>query len=177
MCVIVRQEKSADRPFVNDLIKATFEKVRESDHREHFLVERLRQSDAFIPQLSLVAETCDKRIIGYILLTEADILTAQGFTPSLSVAPVAVLPEYQNRGIGGMLIEEAHRIASVLGYGSALVLGHKDYYPRFGYRRASCFGITFPFDVPEEYCMAIELRTDALKGIDGTVRYPDAFFM
>ncbi len=65
MCVIVRQEQYADRPFVNDLIKAAFEKVRESDHREHFLVERLRQSDAFIPQLSLVAETCDKRIIGY----------------------------------------------------------------------------------------------------------------
>lgn len=57
-----------------------------------------------------------------------------------------------------------------------MVLGHKDYYPRFGYRRAIGFGIIFPFDVPDEFCIAIELIPGALDDTERTIRYPDAFF-
>ena len=90
--------------------------------------------------------------------------------------PELSLPEYQNRGIGGMLLKEAHKKAAALGYGTAVLLGHKDYYPRFGYRKAADYGITFPFDVPSEYCQVIELIPDALKSIKGIVRYPAVFF-
>ena len=71
---------------------------------------------------------------------------------------------------------KAHQKAAALGYGTAVLLGHPDYYPRFGYRKAMDFGIEFPFDVPPEFCMVLELRPHALRGISGTIRYPDAFF-
>ena len=94
---------------------------------------------------------------------------------SLALAPVAVLPEFQRQGIGSALIREAHRRAADSGYRSAVVLGHKDYYPRFGYRKAADFGIAFPFGLPQECCMAVELLPGGLEGVSGTVRYPRPF--
>ena len=109
-------------------------------------------------------------------MTKAEIVSESEVHTSLAVAPLAVLPEYQNRGIGGMLLKEAHKRAAALGYGTAVLLGHKDYYPRFDYRKAADYGITFPFDVPSEYCQVIELIPNALEGINGIVRYPAVFF-
>lgn len=177
MNIGIRQERDEDRPKVRKLIEAAFENVAESDHREQELVERLRASKTFIPQLSLVAETDGGTIAGYILLTEVAVVSGEGAVPALGVAPVAVLPELQRRGIGAMLLEEAHRRGARLGYGTAVVLGHPEYYPRFGYRRAADRGIAFPFDAPAECCMVRELRPRASEGLRGTVRYPDEFFM
>ena len=176
MNINIRQEQSGDSPIIYSLIERTFAEVQESDHREQFLVERLHKSNTFVPQLSLVAETEDKEIVGYILLTEVEIASEDRVAISLGVAPLAVLPEFQRQGIGGLLLQEAHQRATILGYGSAVLLGHKDYYPRFGYRKTIDFGIKFPFDVPAECCMVIELRPNALAKVCGTVRYPDAFF-
>lgn len=176
MDIRIRQEQKNAKSVIHDLIVAAFADVRESDHREHFLVERLHESSTFIPELSLVAETDDHKIVGYILLTEVEIVSDDGVAASLGVAPLAVLPEFQQKGIGGLLIQHAHKIAATLGYGTAVLIGHKDYYPRFGYRRAIDFGIEFPFDVSHEFCMIVELRPDVLAGICGTVRYPDVFF-
>lgn len=175
MNVKVRQEQTVDYKVVDNLIKRAFSNVGESDHSEHRLVGRLRKSDVFIPELSLVAEIDDEKIVGHILLTKVEIISETKSVISLGVAPLSVLPEFQNRGIGGLLLREAHRRASQLGYGSAVLLGHKDYYPRFGYRKASDFGIKFPFDVPEECCMAIELFPGALDGVQGRVHYSDSF--
>lgn len=175
MTIRIRQEQKGDSPIISALIERAFRDVEESDHREQFLVERLHQSEAFIPQLSLVAETDDLKIVGYVLLTEVEIVSGNRVATSLGVAPLAVLPEYQKQGIGGQLIQEAHRRAAALGYGSAVLLGYKDYYPRFGYRQAIDYGIEFPFDAPCECCMVIELQPDALHDVQGTVRYPDAF--
>ena len=94
----------------------------------------------------------------------------------------------RRQGIGGMLVREAHARASKAGYTGSVLLGHKDYYPRFGYRRASAYGISFPFDAPDECCMAAELTEDeccmaaeltegGLDGIHGVVKYPDAFLL
>ena len=176
MTIDIREERSDDLPVIYDLIETAFAEVPESDRREHLLVERLHGSDTFIPQLSLVAETDDKRVAGYILLTKVEIVSEKGAAISLGVAPLAVLPEFQRRGIGGMLLEEAHKRAALLGYGTAVLLGHKDYYPRFGYRKASDFGVEFPFDAPDESCMIAELLPDTIDKVRGTVRYPDAFF-
>lgn len=176
MIVEIRQEQKGDSPMIRDLIAAAFADVQESDHWEQFLVERLHRSDGFIPELSLVAETDGGKIVGYVLLTEVEIVSENGIATSLGVAPLAVHPEFQRQGIGGMLLAEAHRRAASLGYGTAVLLGHKDYYPRFGYRRAMNFGIEFPFDAPLESCMIVELHSGAADGISGTVRYPAAFF-
>ncbi|MEM6347139.1 MAG: N-acetyltransferase, partial [Bacteroidota bacterium] len=93
----------------------------------------------------------------------------------LSLAPVAVLPKQQGQGIGAMLIEEAHRIARSLGHERIILLGHADYYPRFGYQICANYGIKLPFEVPDENCMVIGLKENALTGVGGEVVYPKAF--
>ena len=173
----IRQERPEDIPTVKVLIESAFRDVAESDHKEHLLVERLRHSEAFIPELSLVAESPKGEIVGHILLTRVRIVSAAGKeTLSLGVAPLSVLPAWQRMGIGSALVLEAHRCAAALNYRSAVLLGHKDYYPRFGYRKAMEYGIEFPFDVPSEYCQVIELIPGALKSMNGLVRYPAAFY-
>ena len=72
-------------------------------------------------------------------------------------------------------MRELHARAARLDYKSAVVLGHEGFYPRFGYRKASDFGIALPFEVPSECCMAVELVTGGLRGIRGVVCYPEAF--
>ncbi len=170
-----RQETAADYQAVFALIERAFENEPMSDHQEQFLVERLRKSDAFVPQLSLVAEMDDK-IIGYILLTKIQIQNKNVHFDSLALAPVAVLPEYQGQGIGGTLIRAAHDQACQLGHGSVVLLGHETYYPKFGYRPAHLFGISLPFEVPKENCMAVELIEGTLDRVSGTVVYPRVFF-
>ena len=174
--VRIREEQAGDRDRIRDLIVAAFAGMPESVHREHLLVGRLHEADTFIPELSLVAETDEGRVVGYVLLTRVEIVSEAGAEPSLSVASLAVLPEFQGRGIGGMLLGQAHRRAAALGYGTAVLLGHKDYYPRFGYRRAADFGIAFPFEAPSESCMIVELIPHAAGKSGGIVRYPDVFF-
>ncbi|MCE7041379.1 GNAT family N-acetyltransferase [Dyadobacter sp. CY312] len=110
------------------------------------------------------------------MLTKIHITSAKQDFSSLALAPVAVLPEFQGKGIGGMLIQAAHKRAKDLGYQSIILLGHEEYYPRFGYRVADEFGISLPFDVPRENCMAIELQPNALKGVHGQVVYAKEFF-
>lgn len=171
----IRAEKDSDHREVFDLIQKAFENEAYSDHREHFLVERLRNSGAFIPELSLVAEL-NGQITGYILLTKIKIVNGDFRTPSLALAPVAVLPSYQHKGIGGQLIRSGHRKAKELGFTSIVVLGHQNYYPRFGYKMAKDYGIRTPFAVPDENSMIIELTADALKHTQGTIEYPQEFY-
>ncbi|WP_411971439.1 GNAT family N-acetyltransferase [Sphingobacterium sp. Lzh-3] len=172
----IRQEKSSDPTIVFELIRLAFENEQYSDHQEHILVEKLRKKAEFIPQLSMVAEV-EGEIVGYILLTKVQIIDKenQKVFDSLALAPVAVLPLFQGKGIGGKLILGAHQIAKELDFGSVVVLGHADYYPKFGYVPASVYGIKFPFDVPDENCMIKELTDNSLKGIQGTVHYPEEF--
>ena len=172
--VTIRQEKPEDFNAVHKLIENAFQPLEFSDHKEHFLVERLRKSKVFIPELSLVAEL-ENKILGHILLTKLKIKNDQDEFDSLALAPVSVLPEYQGKGIGGLLIREAHKKARELGYRSIVLLGHEKYYPKFGYKRADTFGIELPFDVPKEHCMAIELIENGLGGVKGIVEYPKEF--
>ncbi|MCW8311200.1 MULTISPECIES: GNAT family N-acetyltransferase [Sphingobacterium] len=173
--IYIREEKQEDRPYVFKLIEAAFKEAVYTDHQEQFLVERLRKSQAFIPELSLVAVFAEQ-IVGYILLSRIKIKGVNIDHDSLAVAPVAVLPEYQNKGIGGLLLKEAHERAKMLGFASAILLGHASYYPKFGYKEAACFNIKLPFDVPSENSMAIELVENGLSGIEGRVEYPPEFF-
>ena len=159
----IRQEQIKDYEAVHKVVELAFRDMEDSDHNEPFLVDQLRQTDAFIPELSLVAEV------------DEEIVSENKSVTSLGLAPVSVLPEYQNRGIGSALIREAHKRATELGYGSVVLLGHKDYYPRFGYKQAIDSGIEFPFDVPHEYCMAIELRPKSLKDVQGMIQYAKPF--
>ena len=174
MQVTIRQEKPEDFKAVFNLIEKAFEPLQLSDHKEQFLVERLRKSSAFVPELSMVAEM-EGEIVGHILLTKLKIKNEQNEFYSLALAPVSVLPAYQGKGIGGMLIEQAHKKARELGYKSVVLIGHEKYYPKFGFQQADRFGIEFPFEVPKENCMVVELVEGGLNGVTGMVEYPKEF--
>jgi predicted N-acetyltransferase YhbS len=171
MDLLVRQEQEKDHEAVYQVVKTAFETMELADGDEQDLVNRLRKGEAFIPELSLVAE-CDGKIIGHILFTKMKI----GAHPSLALAPVAVLTEYQNQGVGGKLIVAGHRIARELGHDSVILVGHPAYYPRFGYKLASKWGIKAPFDVPDEAFMALELVEGGLTGVSGMIEYAPEFF-
>ncbi len=111
MNIRIKQEESTELSEICKLIEAAFANMQESDHQEHLLVDRLHKSDTYIPELSLVAKTDKGEIVGYILLTKVKIVSGSEVHTSLAVAPLAVLPEYQNKGIGGMLLMEAHKRA------------------------------------------------------------------
>lgn len=171
MCedLILRTEQKKDYVAVDHLLKAAFDQRDEAD-----LVHRLRESKAFIPELSIVA-TCEERIVGYILFTRISIINGNESYPSLALAPVAVLPEMQSKGIGSALIEFGHAHCRQLGHGSLIVLGHEDYYPKFGFQPAENWNITCPFPVPSKNFMALELRPGSLDGVSGEVRYAHEF--
>src|SRR5690606_29503499 len=162
---------------INNLIQRAFQAIEYSDHQEHFLVERLRKSTAYIPELALVASS-NEQVVGYILLTKLAIEQNNEIVEDqvLALAPVAVDPVFQGKGIGGKLILEAHEIARKLTYKAIILLGHQDYYPRFGYRQTAAYNITLPFEAPEENCMLYELYSNSLKNITGIVKYPREFF-
>lgn len=174
MKIIIRQESSGDHNNVFNVIKEAFERMEISDHKEQFLVDRLRESSAFIPELSLVAEYLGK-IVGHILLTKIEIIKDHDVFKSLALAPISIDPKYQKMGIGSKLIRESHKIAKSLGYKSIIVLGHPKYYLRFGYEQAYNFGIELPFEAPKESCLAIELVENGLVEVSGLVEYPKEF--
>ncbi len=163
--MIIRKENPQDYRVVEELIKETFETARHSDGDEHNLVARLRKSDGFIEELSLVAEK-ENEIVGHILFTKAQIGSESG----LALAPLSVAPLFQNQGIGSSLVNYGHKIARSLGYDLIVVLGDPNYYQRFGYQPASHFKITSPFTVPDENFMAVSLIGVA-KHINGEVKY------
>jgi len=171
----IRQETEKDYGSTQAVVEKAFKNVEHSDHKEQILVEKLRRSDAFIPELSLVAEY-NKESIGHIMLTKLSIENEDDIYESLALAPVSVLPEYQNKGIGSKLINQSLKIAKELGYKSVIVLGHDKYYPRFGFKPASIWGIKAPFDVPDEAFMALELEDKSLDGVTGSVVYRKEFF-
>jgi len=175
MNLSIRKELEDDVPKVQEIISKAFESLEESNQTEHLLVADLRHSECFIPELSLVALLGGKAV-GHILLTRAHIKNTHSKFEVLALAPVTVLPDYQGMGIGSNLIKEAHNRARSQGYNAVVLLGHKDYYPRFGYQSASSYSISFPFDVPDEYTMALELQPAALDGIEGMVHYHPVFY-
>ena len=167
--VKIRQENENDYEEVYNLIRTAFETAEHSDKNEHNLVNSLRTTNNFIPELALVAINANK-IVGYILFTKIKI----GDYTELALAPLAVLPEYQRQGIGRSLIEKGHKIAKQLGYHYSIVLGSEKYYSRFGYVPAIQYGINAPFEVPNRNFMAIKLNDIDTK-ITGIVKYAKEF--
>lgn len=168
--LIIRRENNKDHEPVYSLIESAFNRSSESA-----LVEKLRYSDAAIPELSLVA-TLHNKIVGHILFTKIKIINDQQIaTSALALAPLSVLPQFQNKGIGKRLIETGLEKAKELGYKLVSVLGHADYYPRFGFLPAGRFHIEAPIAVPPQNFMVIELTDGALEETTGLVEYAPEF--
>lgn len=165
----IRQENQNDYNEVYNVVKKAFATAEHSDGNEQDLVNALRKSNSFIPELSLVAVENGK-VVGHILFTKAYV---KGFV-ELALAPLSVLPAYQRKGMGLALMKKGHDIAKKLGYDYSIVLGNSEYYPKVGYIPASVYGIKAPFDVANENFMAIKLN-DKAKKINGVVKYDTAF--
>ncbi len=167
--IIYRSETPGDEEGISRVNDLAFGQPNEGR-----LVAALRAKPEYKRELSLVADT-DGRIVGHILLYPIHVRTANDHVTSLSLAPLAVIPKYQNKGIGGTLILKGLKAAKMLGFTSVFVLGHPDYYPRFGFTRASEWGIYCPFQAPDDAFMAIELEEGTLDGVRGTVIFPEEY--
>lgn len=167
--MIIRQENKSDFTEVYSLIKSAFETAEHSDGNEQDLVNALRESESFVPELSLVAEI-EGKLVGHIMFTEAKV----GEDIVLVLAPLAVRPENQKQGIGTALMKKAHNIARESGYQYSLVLGSEKYYPRAGYIPAEEFGIEVPQGIPSVNFMALKLAENAVS-ISGKVTYAKEF--
>ena len=149
---------------VNEL---AFEQPNEAD-----LVDALRANAR--PFISLVA-VVDEQVVGHIFFSPVSIESENGVFTAMGLAPMAVLPEYQNQGIGSQLVREGLKECQRLGHRIVVVLGHANYYPRFGFTPASLKGLRSEYDVPDEVFMVTELVPGALEERRGLVKYHPEF--
>jgi putative acetyltransferase len=163
--MLVRSERPEDCAAIHLVNEEAFGRPDEAD-----LVDRLRLKGVVLA--SFVAEVEDM-IAGHILFSRMSIETTDKSVAAVALAPLAVIPKFQRQGIGTMLT--AHGLAWLRAQSEkiVLVLGHPDYYQRFGFLTDKARFIESPFN-PKSF-MALELKPNALDGIRGKVRYPDAF--
>ncbi|MCI5107189.1 MAG: N-acetyltransferase [Pseudomonadales bacterium] len=162
----VRPEAPADQEAIHRILCAAF-----PGDAEARLVQALRQQAS--PLLSLVAEQ-DGLLCGHILFSPAHLNCAEN-SLIMGLAPMAVEPAQQSRGIGSQLVSAGLTACRELGAIAVVVLGHPHYYPRFGFRAASEFGLVCDYEVPAEAFMALELQPGSLAGVSGTVHYHPCF--
>jgi putative acetyltransferase len=160
-----RPETERDVPAIREVVLGAFPTPLEAD-----LVEALRADPAWLPGLSIVAEEGDGTVAGYALFTRCHV----GSAPALALGPCAVLPRWQKRGAGSAAIRTGLEVARAREENLVLVLGHPEYYPRFGFTRASTYGIRPSFEVPDEAMMALAFD-DTLPVPSGTIVYPEPF--
>ena len=164
--LIVRHEVSSDIATTDSLLEQAFGRPDEAR-----LVEALRGEGSIL--LSLIAEI-DGCVAGHILFTRMWIEIPDGSRiPSVALAPLAVLPQWQRRGVGGTLIPHGLALLRERGESSVIVVGHPEYYSRFGFSCETAQALESPF--PRAAFMAVELRPGALQTICGRVKYSPAF--
>lgn len=169
--MVIRTERLTDFEQVYSLHYEAFGK-RDDEAR---LVERIRQSDGFVADLSIVAEY-DGALAGHLLLSKAAIVGHGSPLEVIVLAPVAVRPALQRKGIGSSLIVEGLRRTKRLGYGLVALIGHPGYYPRFGFEPARRHGLELTqYDVPDDVFMINELIEGSMEGVTGELQYPRAF--
>jgi putative acetyltransferase len=165
--MLIWQEKKDDIPSIRRLNEIAFGQKAEAN-----LVDALRQRGAIT--LSLVALEGD-RIVGHILFSPVTIEQESSTIKAVELGPMAVLPEYQNKGIGSQLVKHGIEELKNQGVDLIVVLGHPAFYPRFGFVPASTYSLRCEYDVPDEVFMAFVINEEAARGIKGTVHYQSEF--
>ncbi len=163
----IRPQIPEDAAAIRQVNEAAFGGTVEAD-----LVAKLHSRQAFT--LSLVA-TGEDGVVGHILFSPVTIESESLSFTAMGLGPMAVLPAHQGRGIGSQLVRAGLEECKRLGHEIVVVLGHPDYYPRFGFVPASTYGIKCEYEVPDEAFMVTELREGTLAGRSGTVKYQPEF--
>ena len=163
----IREEQDSDIDGIWQVNAEAFESRSEAD-----LVNELRNSGCTF--ISLVAET-DNKVVGHILFTPVELAGDKNPVKIMGLAPMAVLSDYQSKGIGAQLVKSGLDLCRSLGYDAIVVLGHPGYYPKFGFKPSAGYGIRSEYDVPEDVFMVLELSQGSLKGHRGAIKYHDAF--
>jgi len=165
----IRVEEKKDYDEIYTLIKTAFETAKVKDGDEQDFAVNLRKSENYIPQLAFVAES-EGKLIGHIMFTKTYVKQSDGSQyEGLLIAPLSVLQEYRNVGVGSALIKEGFKRAKDLGYKAVFLCGDPVYYHRFGFRSTASFGIKYIHDVPEQYIMTYELEQGALDNVTGSI--------
>ena len=164
----IRKEDWGDEQQIHKVNREAFGRDNEAD-----LVDQLRQSCP--DSISLVALS-DDRMVGHILFTPVVIEGKEGNLKGMGLAPMAVLPEFQNQGIGSQLVRAGLAAVAETQSPFVVVLGHPTFYPRFGFVPASRYGIVSEYEgVPDEAFMILVLTTGPLEGVSGVARYRPEF--
>ena len=164
--MLIRAEEHRDWAAIHAVNVSAFETPAEAN-----LVDTLREHAQ--PLVSLVAED-NGAIVGHIMFSPVS-LSGHPALRIVGLAPMAVAPEHQRKGVGSALVRAGLDHCRQLGFGAVVVLGHPAYYPRFGFSSSARFGIGCEYDVPEEVFMVAELKDGFLGGASGTVKYHAAF--
>lgn len=171
LVVTIVPERPGDAAAVHALTDAAF--GNEDD--ESALIDRLRGSDAWRPELSLVALDADGRLVGHCVTSVGTLTCSDGTVePILALGPISVAPDVQRRGVGGGLIHASVDAATAQGWPAIVLLGHATYYPRFGFEPARALGIEPQQAWSDAHWMVLRLpawRPD----LRGTMRFPPAF--
>ena len=167
MNIVIRVESEKDYRRVEEVTRSAFaypERIKRGQigcPYEHWMVHELRKRDGIL-DLSLVA-VVEENIVGHIICSKGEVRSLNGITPVLNIGPISVLPEYQRKGIGKALITSMLDKAKQLGYGAILFFGRPEYYPQFGFKEASVFGITDSEGYNYPSFMGMELIPDYLE--------------
>lgn len=167
--IVIAEEAPQDVEGIRQVNLAAFKGDYEAE-----VVDRLRLNCSEI--LSLVAKE-GEQVVGHILFSPAHIVQNQGWTiKGMGLAPLALCPDEQGRGIGSALCQEGMQRMAQAGYPFVIVLGHPGYYPRFGFTTASAYGISSAFEnVPDEAFMICVLDQQGMQGVKGVAHYRPEF--
>ncbi len=164
MLVELREERPGDVAAIRDVNKRAF-----GQNQEGNIVDALRSNGAAL--LSLVA-TLNGRVVGHIMYSPVSV---DGEVTGAALGPMAVLPEHQRQGIGSKLIETGNHKLQDAGRPFIIVVGHAEYYPRFGFRPASAYGIKCEWEVPDDVFMLLVLDEAKMRTVSGLAKYRHEF--
>lgn len=164
--IVIRPETKEDYFNAEFMTKKAFWNIHRPGCDEHYLVHLLRDSEDYVEELSRVAEL-DGKIVGGIYYSKAYILDGEDKVEILTFGPLCVEPEYQNKGIGGKLLEETINIARDKGYKCIVIFGVPEYYPKHGFKTCDHFGITTKDGKNFDAFMGYEIVPDAFANMKG----------
>jgi predicted N-acetyltransferase YhbS len=174
MNIEIRNERETDYPETENITREAFWDVYKPGCDEHLVLHQLRLSKAFVPELDFVA--CDNgKVIGNIVYSKAVVKDGDNESEVLCMGPLCVLPEYQNKGIGSLLLRTTLEKATSLGFRAVIIYGNPPYYHKFGFVSAEAFGIKTKEGLNFDAFMALELYKGALEGITGSFFEDKAF--